>query len=192
MVSLAEYMRSCPAHFRSSVLLLATACSDVRWVAAAFPPTSLRRRKNLSRSLDSPGQWGARQPGSALRRAIPDVRSACPSIRLRRSWEPSPRAPAHRLARMTTSMVDWTVALNTATRLVKPGPRSPEKVRRPSSRSYGAMPTGPRVTSARSRAWKPAAVRLRCWWSIGRGGSRPTLTASARSWSPSTPRRLTG
>jgi len=32
-----------------------------------------------------------------------------------------PRA-AHRLARMTTSMVDWTVALNTATKLVKPGP----------------------------------------------------------------------
>src|SRR6478609_3530821 len=29
---------------------------------------------------------------------------------------------AHRLARVTTSMVDWTVALNTATRLVKPGP----------------------------------------------------------------------
>jgi coenzyme F420 biosynthesis associated uncharacterized protein len=28
----------------------------------------------------------------------------------------------HRLARVTTSMVDWTVALNTATRLVKPGP----------------------------------------------------------------------
>jgi coenzyme F420 biosynthesis associated uncharacterized protein len=29
---------------------------------------------------------------------------------------------AHRLTRVTTSMVDWTVALNTATRLVKPGP----------------------------------------------------------------------
>ena len=28
----------------------------------------------------------------------------------------------HRLTRVTTSMVDWTVALNTATRLVKPGP----------------------------------------------------------------------
>jgi coenzyme F420 biosynthesis associated uncharacterized protein len=38
---------------------------------------------------------------------------------------PADRASAdrtHRLARMTTSMVDWTVALNTATRLVKPGP----------------------------------------------------------------------
>ena len=33
-----------------------------------------------------------------------------------------PAEPAHRLARMTTSMVDWTVALNTATKLVKPGP----------------------------------------------------------------------
>ena len=29
---------------------------------------------------------------------------------------------AHRLTRVTTSMVDWTVALNTATRLVRPGP----------------------------------------------------------------------
>ena len=29
---------------------------------------------------------------------------------------------AHRLAPVTTSMVDWTVALNTATKLVKPGP----------------------------------------------------------------------
>jgi coenzyme F420 biosynthesis associated uncharacterized protein len=29
---------------------------------------------------------------------------------------------AHRLTRVTTSMVDWTVALNTATKLVKPGP----------------------------------------------------------------------
>ena len=32
------------------------------------------------------------------------------------------RELAHRLARVTTSMVDWTVALNTATKLVKPGP----------------------------------------------------------------------
>lgn len=36
--------------------------------------------------------------------------------------QPSPGGAAHRLARVTTSMVDWTVALNTATRLVKPGP----------------------------------------------------------------------
>ena len=32
------------------------------------------------------------------------------------------KEPAHRLARMTTSMVDWTVAFNTAIKLVKPGP----------------------------------------------------------------------
>ncbi len=33
----------------------------------------------------------------------------------------------HRLTRVTTSMVDWTVALNTATRLVKPGPEISRK-----------------------------------------------------------------
>ena len=35
---------------------------------------------------------------------------------------PAVADPAHRLARVTTSMVDWTVAFNTAAKLVRPGP----------------------------------------------------------------------
>jgi coenzyme F420 biosynthesis associated uncharacterized protein len=59
--------------------------------------------------------------------AVKSTRSAITCNRVRRNGYTaqvdSVRADrAHRLARMTTSMVDWTVALNTATRLVKPGP----------------------------------------------------------------------
>ena len=57
--------------------------------------------------------------------------------------------PAHRLARMTTSMVDWTVALNTATKLVKPGPEISREGAAAVVGSCAASPTEPRRTSAR-------------------------------------------
>ena len=58
-------------------------------------------------------------PASHPKAANAGVESGTPGSAMRKRARTE---PAHRLARMTTSMVDWTVALNTATKLVKPGP----------------------------------------------------------------------
>ena len=76
-------------------------------------------------------------------------------------------------------MVDWNVALSTATRLVKPGPEiSREGAAPPRSPSCGAARRGPRRTSPRSPACEAPS------------GTAPVLVVDRPRLDPGQPRRL--
>ena len=98
---------------------LTPAPGGTTWPPSKHRPHTTKIKFQLRGSL-----YGSRGLPSATTRA--DVRDArrtqsAPGVARGQPGHRN-RAHAHTLDRMTTSMVDWTVALNTATKLVKPGP----------------------------------------------------------------------
>ena len=71
---------------------------------------------------------------------------------------------------MTTSMVDWTVALNTATKLVKPGPEISREGAAAVVAELRSSRSEPRRTSPRSPEWKLAS------------GTAPVLVVDRPRW----------